>query len=484
MPSQSVKPQVLITGTTGYVGGQLRQLLESQEFPLRCFVRSKSSIPLEHPASTEYVVGDISDRKALLKAFVGVDVAYYFVNALGETNDYIEIDRAHAARFAEAAAKSNVKKIIYLGVLGNSYQEDLSTHLKSRHEVGHVLRANSGNVQVIEFRSSIVIGAGSLSFELIRSLVDKLPLMIIPQWVNNEAQPIAVIDLLNYLVKAIDCSIEGNPIFEIGGQDRVSYAGLMKEYARQRNLKRWMISIPFLFPNLSSFWLALITPLYARVGKKLVELAKCLNVVHDPLALHIFNMKPIGYKEAISQAFQILVPETRWNDSASSGIGKSDWSKAHFGGRFCNIKIMVVPYSQEIAFQPIQKIGGKEGYYAVNWLWKLSGFLDLLVGGVGFRRGRRDPKLLRPGDVIDFWRVINYEPNRSLKLLAEMKAPGRVTLEFTVTPHEQGSRIEQKVIFDPIGVGGILYWYFLYPVHAYIFRRMLKGIVKRIGEWS
>lgn len=484
MSTQCIKPQILIAGATGYVGGRLRHSLESKDFPVRCLVRSKSSIPLEHPLSTEYVVGDISDRKALLKAFVDVDIAYYFVHSFGKTGDYIEIDRAHAAGFAEAAAKSNVKKIIYLGALGNSYQEDLSTHLRSRQEVGHVLRANAGDVQVIEFRSSIVIGSGSISFELIRSSVETLPLMMLPKWVNTEAQPIAVHDLLEYLMKAKDCSIEGNPIFEIGGHDRISYSGLMKEYAKQRKLRRLMIPLPFACPFLSSLWLALITPLYVTVGKKLVESAKCPTVVHDPLAMHVFNMKPIGFKEAISQAVEKAIPETRWNDSASSGVGKSDWSNVHFGGRFSDIKKTIVPCSHEIAFQPIQKIGGGEGYYGAHWLWKLRGYLDLLVGGMGLRRGRRDPDLLRPGDVIDFWRVIDYEPGHFLKLLAEMKAPGRATLEFRVTPHDHGSIIEQKVVFDPIGIGGILYWYFLYPFHSYIFRRMLKGIVKRIGELS
>ena len=338
MPTQSIKPQVLITGTTGYVGGRLRLHLENQEFSIRCLVRCKSHIPIEHPLSTEYVVGDISDRKALLKALIGVEVAYYFVHSLGETNDYIEIDRIHAAGFAEAAAKANVKKIIYLGWLGSSYQEDLSPYLRSRHQVGHILRAHAGNVQIIEFRSSIVIGSGSLSFELIRSLVEKLPLMFIPTWVNTEAQPIAIKDLLEYLARGIDCKLEGNQIFEIGGHDRVSYAGLMKEYAKQRNLKRWMIPIPLFSPLLSTLWLALITPLYARIVKKLVESAKCPIVVHDPLAMHVFNMKPLGFKEAISQALTTLVPETRWNDSDSRGLKRNDWSKMHFGGHFSEIK--------------------------------------------------------------------------------------------------------------------------------------------------
>lgn len=476
-----MKPQVLITGVTGYVGGRLRHSLENENYQVRCLVRSESSIPLELPASTQYMVGEIFDRNALLAALKNVDVAYYFVHSMRETRDSSKIDRAHAASFAELAAKSGVKKIIYLGVLGNSYQEDLSPYLRNRHEVGHVLRANAGEVQVIEFRSSFVLGAGSLSFELVQALVDKLPIMMIPKWGTTLTQPIAVQDLLHYLVKAINCPLEGNPIFEIGGQDRVSYQELMKEYARQKNLKRWILSLPLLSTRLSSLFLSLVTPIYARVGKKIIESAKVSTIVHDPLALHVFNMKPIGHREAIQKAIDQEIPESRWNDPASSGIGRRDWSSAHFGSRFADVKEYVVACSPDQAFSPIQKIGGKCGYYSADWLWKLRGFLDLVAGGIGCRRGRRDPENLRPGDVIDFWRVIAYTPNRSLKLLAELKIPGRAILEFTVQPHAQGAKIEQKVTFDPIGAGGILYWYFLYPVHAFIFHRMLKGIVKKLA---
>jgi hypothetical protein len=259
----------------------------------------------------------------------------------------------------------------------------------------------------------------------------------------------------------------------------------MKEYAHQKGLKRWMVPIPLLTPYLSSFWLGLVTPLYARVGRKLIESAICSTVVHDPLAANVFQMKPISYKEAIARAVKNennAAPETRWNGALSATIRPRDFSQAIFGGRLLNVKQAVTHFSPEEAFIPIRKIGGQTGYYALNWLWRWRGAIDYLCGGVGFRRGRRDPENIRPGDVIDFWRVISYVPGSSLKLQAEMKTPGRAILELTVNPHEHGSQIIQKAIFDPIGIMGILYWYLLYPIHYIIFKRMIRGIIKNMGK--
>lgn len=477
-------PFVLITGSTGYIGGRLKQRLEELNYPMRCLIRSNSSIPHYCPASTQYIVGDVRDKKKLLQALDGVDVAYYLIHSMGEKVNFTEVDRKLAVQFAETAALAKVKKIIYLSGLGNQYEMDLSSHSKCRQEVGHVLRANSNEVQVIEFRTSMVIGSGSLSFEMIRSLVDRLPIMVIPKWASIQAQPIAIEDLITYLVKAIDCPLDGNPIFEIGGKDKAGYRELMREYADQKGLKRQMVSVPFAALSLSSLWLSLITPLYARVGKKLVESAIVATTVHDPLAAHIFNMKAVGCKDAIAAALANKIPETRWNDAASSIRSMKRWSEADFGGRLTDVKREIVDFHLEEAFAPIRKIGGGSGYYGANWLWKIRGVIDFVLGGVGFRRGRRDPENIKQGDVIDFWRVIAYQPNKQLKLLAEMKTPGRAILEFSISPKENGLEITQKAIFDPIGPAGILYWYFLYPVHQYIFRKMFKGIINKMGESS
>lgn len=479
------KPVVMLTGATGYVGGRLRERLERLGFPLHCLVRSPSNIPLSYPPSTHYFVGDVSDKKIVLKALEGVDVAFYLIHSMSSPDDFSETDRQLASIFAKAAARSNVKRIIYLGGLGSNYEEELSPHLKSRHEVGQILRANSDETQVIEFRASIVIGSGSLSFEMIRALVERLPVMITPSWVSTPAQPIGIEDLLHYLIDAIQIDFGGDPIFEIGGKDKVSYGSLMQEYARQRGLKRWMIPVPVLTPRLSSLWLGLVTPLYARVGRKLVESALCPTTVHDPLATHLFKFQPMGIKEAIHQALQNEnnpAPPTRWNDPVSASISNRDWGSARFGKRLIDCKEAEVNASPEEAFKPIERIGGKTGYYYANWLWTLRGSLDLLFGGVGTRRGRRDPQQVRAGDVIDFWRVETCNPPHYLKLTAEMKVPGRASLEFRVDPLPHGSKITQTALFDPIGITGILYWYLLYPIHHFVFTGMLRGLIKQIKE--
>lgn len=478
-------PRVLITGSTGYVGGRLKKVLAEKQYPLTFIVRSHAVIP-DHPQETDrYVVGSAEDKRTLMEAFKDVEVAYYLIHSMGADADFSEKDRVIARNFAEAASKAGVKRIIYLGGLGSACDQ-LSPHLLSRQEVGEILRINAEGVQVLELRASIVIGSGSLSFEMVRALTEKLPVMITPKWVYTEAQPIGIDDLLLYLVKSIDIEVEGNLILEIGGKDKVSYGGLMKEYALQRGLKRWMIPVPVLSPRLSSLWLGLVTPLYARVGRKLIESATCPTVVHDPLAAHLFKIQPIGYQEAMRLA--ILNeghrnPISRWNESFSShrDAVREDASDL-YGGRIVDSREVIVSYSPEVIFKPIAEMGGSKGYYAYNFLWRLRGFLDLLVGGVGFRRGRRDQELLAPGDVVDFWRVEEVKPPHLLRLKAEMRLPGRAWLEFYVEPCNEGSKVTQRAVFDPMGITGIIYWYLLYPFHHFVFNGMLNGIIKQVKK--
>lgn len=475
------KPLILITGVSGYVGGRLRNLLEKKGYPLRCLVRAESAIPDKIPSQTRYVIGDASNQKALIEAMDGVEVAFYLIHSMGSKLDFSDMDRRIAVQFAQTASHCGVKRIIYLGGLGSNYDE-LSPHLKSRHEVGEILRSNAEGVQVIELRASIVLGSGSLSFEMIRALVEKLPIMITPRWVRMQTQPIGIEDLLQYLVKSIDIDVEGNPVFEIGGKDRVTYQDLMLEYARERGLKRWIIPVPVLTPRLSSLWLGLVTPLYARVGKKLVESASCPTIVRDPLATHLFNIPPMSVKEAIDHALaneNRPYPETRWNDALSSSLSRSDEPQNNYGCRIVDTHEAIVKALPAITFRAISQIGGSRGYYGTDGLFWLRGVLDLIVGGVGLRRGRRDPENLHRGDVVDFWRVEEMIPNTYLKLSAEMKLPGRAWLEFRVVPHEKGSKIIQNAIFDPLGTAGVLYWYLLLPFHQFVFSRMLKGIARR-----
>lgn len=340
--------------------------------------------------------------------------------------------------------------------------------------------------QVIEFRASIVIGSGSLSFEMIRALVERLPVMICPKWVSVKAQPIAIEDLLAYLVAALDLPSGHSQVYEIGGPDQLSYGELMREYARQRGLRRWMIPVPLLTPYLSSLWLGLVTPLYARVGRKLVESLRNPTLLSNNLAGRTFDVMPRSVPEAIQRALineDHEFAETRWSDALSAGGTMPQWGGMRFGSRLMDSRSVIVPASAEQAFDPIRRIGGQTGWYYANWLWSLRGFLDLLVGGIGVRRGRRDPEHLRPGDALDFWRVEACEPSRLLRLSAEMKLPGRAWLEFEVTPCAEGSQIRQTAIFDPVGLTGLAYWYGIYPLHQFVFAGMLRNIAKEAEKF-
>lgn len=473
----------LLTGATGYVGGRLLFLLEGKGTPLRCLTRRPEALEEHRSPTTEIVAGDVLDRASLPAAFAGVDTAFYLVHSMGAHADFEEQDRTAASNFAEAASKAGVRRIIYLGGLGNP-DHKLSKHLRSRQETGDALRAH--HPQVIEFRASIVIGSGSLSFEMIRALVERLPIMICPRWVHVKAQPIAIEDLLSYLIAALDLPTSGSHVYEIGGPDQVSYGQIMQEYARQRGLTRWMIPVPFLTPYLSSLWLGLVTPLYARVGRKLVESLRNPTLISNNLASTAFSIRPRTYHEAIARA---LVNEdcefaaTRWSDALSSAGERPAWGGLRFGSRLVDSRSIVVSVSPEQAFEPIRRIGDRTGWYYGNWLWTVRGFIDLLLGGVGMRRGRRDVETLRVGDTVDFWRVELHEPGRRLRLHAEMKVPGRAWLEFEVTPEETGSRIRQTAIFDPLGLFGILYWYGIYPLHQCVFAGMLRNIA-RVAEVS
>lgn len=474
--------RTLLTGATGYVGGRLLTRLEEAGRPVRCLARRPEALRRRVGETTEVVQGDVLDPASLAGAFEGIDTAYYLVHALGSTGDFEAQDREAAAHFAEAARAAGVRKIIYLGGLGNP-EEALSQHLRSRQETGAQLRAH--HPQVLEFRASIVIGSGSLSFEMLRALVERLPVMICPRWVRVLAQPIAVEDLLTYLMEAADLPDGPSRIFEIGGPDRVSYGDLMQEYARQRGLRRWMIPVPGLTPRLSSLWLGLVTPLYARVGRKLVESLRNPTVVTDDLARETFSLRPRGVAEAIARALGFedgTFAQTRWSDALSSGGHPKSWGGVRFGSRLVDSRTVRVSVGREAAFAPIRRIGGATGWYYANVLWSLRGFLDLLVGGVGLRRGRRDPESLQVGDALDFWRVERYEHPRLLLLQAEMKLPGRAWLEFEVEGDASGSTLRQSALFDPVGLLGLLYWYAIWPLHQVVFAGMLRNLARAAEE--
>ncbi len=471
---------VLVTGASGYVGGRLVPALEARGFRVRCLARRPEFLEGRFAPNTRIVRGDVLDPDSLCSALEGVHTAYYLVHSMGASGDFEEQDRLGARNFARAARQRGVRRVIYLGGLG---ERALSSHLASRQEVGEVLAAEGP--PVVEFRASIVIGSGSLSFEMIRALVNKLPVMVTPRWVRTRTQPIAIEDVIAYLVQGQELEAEATVVFEIGGPDRVSYGELMQEYARQIGVRRLMLPAPLLTTRLSSLWLGLVTPLYARVGRKLIDSLRNETVVHRPSALARFPIQPLSVREAIARALEQEdreIAATRWSDAVSSSGSTGRWGGERFGSRLVDRQQILVSAGPRDAFAPIQRIGGRQGWYFATWLWRLRGLVDLLFGGVGMRRGRRHPVELRAGDPLDFWRVEAWEEDRLLRLRAEMKVPGRAWLQFEAEPVERGTRITQTAVFDPLGVGGLAYWYGLYPAHWLIFRRLLREIGARANR--
>jgi uncharacterized protein YbjT (DUF2867 family) len=467
-----------MTGATGYVGGRLWRRLEALGHRVRCLARYPERLESRVGSGTEVVRGDVLEAPTLHSALDRVEVAYYMVHSMGSLGGFEEQDRQGAQNFAEAAREAGVKRIVYLGGLARG-DEKLSPHLRSRHEVGRILRESG--VPTIELRASIVLGSGSLSFEMIRSLVERLPAMVTPKWVSVEAQPIAINDLLDYLIECLELPPNSN-VFEIGGADRASYGDIMREYARQRGLHRVMVPVPLLTPRLSSLWLGLVTPLYARVGKKLIESIEHPSVIHDDSAIRVFAVRPRGVKDAIAEALlneEREFAESTWFDAISSAGSRRSLAGTRFRNRLFDTRSVRVDVSASDAFVPIRRIGGQNGWYAHQFLWKLRGWLDLLMGGVGLRRGRRDPETLHVGDAVDFWRVERYTPDRLLRLRAEMKLPGRAWLEFEVKPDGPGATIHQTAVYDPEGLFGLFYWYALHPLRGHVFRGMLRSIAER-----
>jgi uncharacterized protein YbjT (DUF2867 family) len=396
---------------------------------------------------------------------------------MGGAGHFVAEDRAAAAAFGAAARAAGVRRIVYLGGLGG--ETELSEHLASRQEVGRVLAAYG--VPVIEFRASIIIGSGSFSFEMVRALAERLPVMVTPRWVRTPAQPIAIEDVLAYLLAALDAPSEVSGVFEIGGADRTSYLGVMEEYSRRRGLRRLKIPVPFLTPALSSLWLRLVTPLYAPVGRALIEGVRNETVVRDDRASRVFGVTPRGLPDAVRRALENEdrdYAETRWCDAFAS---KTRGPERTYRTRVVDSRARRVRATADAAFRTVQRIGGETGWYFGDWLWWLRGMVDIAVGGPGLRRGRRHPERVRVGDTIDFWRVEGVDPPRLLRLRAEMRLPGRAWLQFEVEPLENGDvEIRQTAIFDPIGLAGRLYWHGLFPVHALVFRGMLAGIERAI----
>jgi uncharacterized protein YbjT (DUF2867 family) len=472
---------VLVTGATGYIGGRLVPRLLAGGHRVRCMARDPSRLAGRPWPGVETVAGDALDPASLDRALAGMEAAYYLIHSLaaGERG-FEERDREAARCFGDAAVRAGVKQVLYLGGLGESRTE-LSRHLRSRQETGEALRATGA--AVTEFRAAVIVGSGSLSFEMIRYLTERVPVMITPRWVRTRCQPIAVRDVLAYLVAALGRPEAVGRLFEIGGPEVLTYGDMMLGYARTRGLRRWLVPVPVLTPRLSSYWVDLVTPIPKAYARTLVEGLRSEVVVHDDSASRLFGIAATPYLEAVPLALDNVEHgevETDWAGSFPASHRDGGVSLEEREGRMFERRTKLVRADAGRVYGVFAGLGGKRGWVHANFLWRLRGALDRLVGGVGMRRGRRHPDELRPGDALDFWRVEAVEPGRSLRLRAEMKVPGRAWLVFEVLPDgPDRSRLVQTAVFEPRGLMGVLYWHALYPLHQIVFSGLVEAIRHR-----
>jgi uncharacterized protein YbjT (DUF2867 family) len=464
---------MLLTGATGYVGGELLRRLERAGRHPRCLTR-RPEVLVDHVGEgTEVIEGDVLDRSSLRRALHGVHTACYLVHSMGHGSEFEELDHQAATNFGEAASDAGVSQIVYLGGLGG--ERGLSPHLASRHEVGELLRRR--RVPTVELRASIVIGSGSASFETVRAVVERLPVIIAPPWSETLAQPIAIEDVISALLAALSLASPIDAIYEIGGADRLTYADLMREYARQRGLHRGVLRAPLVTPRIARSLLPVLVPDHGRMAAAMVDSLRNETVVRTRASIGSPSQSraaSVAIAQTLAQEDREFA-ERRWSDALGEEQPQR-FGGLHYGRRLVATRVVRLDRRGEDAFGPIERIGGETGWYAADWFWSLRGLVDRLRGGVGRRRGRRDPRRLRAGDPIDFWRVERIESDRLLRLAAEMKMPGRLWLQFEISRTEQRTLLRQTTIFDPAGYVGRTYWYLLYPVHRWVFARMLRGI--------
>jgi uncharacterized protein YbjT (DUF2867 family) len=472
---------VLVTGATGYVGGRLVPALLEAGYLVRCLVRDPARLQGRPWAErVEIVRGDALRPESLGPAMAGVDVAYYLVHSMRETAAFRDRDLQAARDFGTSARAAGVRRIVYLGGLGDP-DAPLSHHLRSRQETGEALRASG--VPVTEFRAAVIVGSGSISFEMIRHLTERLPIMVCPRWVFTRIQPIAIRDVLAYLVASLAAPESAGRIVEIGGADVLTYGEMLLQYARVRGLKRAILPVPVLTPRLSAYWVHWVTPIPASIAHPLIQGLRNEVLVRDNLAHRLFPaVQPLGYAAAVRHALEKLEAgqvETSWSDALQTGEGAPQLLVVAQDGMVMERRRLLVEASPAALYGVFAGLGGRRGWLFGDSAWRLRGTLDRLVGGVGLRRGRRHPAELRVGDVLDFWRVEAVEPGRLLRLRAEMKVPGQAWLQFEVTPTSDGrTLLEQTAFFAPKGLFGLAYWYLLYPIHALIF----SGLVRQIGR--
>jgi uncharacterized protein YbjT (DUF2867 family) len=467
--------RVLLTGANGYIGRRLKHaLLSKGDIELRLMVRNANSLSsalLEH---AQIVTADVLNPSTLDDALRDIDVAYYLIHGLNHGN-FREIDRQSAQNFVDACLRQNVKTIIYLGGLGD--KKTGSEHLLSRIETGEILSSRPDKVNCIWFRAGVIIGSGSASFEIIRHLVQKLPVMITPKWVRTAVTPIGVDDVIDFLLAALNLSTTSNLMVDLG-EEAMSYGDLMLRVAKAMGLKRYLIPVNVLTPKLSSYWLAIFTPVPFSVSSSLIEGLRSEVTVSNNLQHEYFTVQPHTLEETVKRAISEIESNqvlSRWSDSGS-GVWEIDHSHDIADALFIDRRIIELQtLTPDKVFRSFCSIGGENGWFGYDWLWNIRGFIDKLFKGAGINRGRRNPDSLRIGDSVDFWKVVDLVENERLLLFAQMKLPGKAWLEFKI--HD--GKLIQSAYFYPYGIVGRLYWYILIPFHYLIFTNMAHSIIKR-----
>lgn len=475
--------RVLVTGATGYIGGRLVPRLLAEGHVVRCVARNPTRLAGHSWPGVEIVPGNLGEPGVAERVLRDIDVAYFLVHSMAAGRAFRERDRQTALAFGEAAARVGVRRIIYLGGLGDPANVR-SSHLVSRHEVGRSLAA--GGVPVVEFRAAVIVGSGSASFEIIRHITERLPVMITPTWMNTRCQPIGIRWVLAYLIAALDHP-EAEGIYEIGGQDILTYREMMLRYARIRGLHRLILSLPVPLPQLSSLWVDLLTPIPSSIAHPLVESLRTEVIVRDDRARRTFQVQPAGYDEDVQRALARVAAddvETTWASSLSSFSPDQPEADAlgSFEGMLLDSRRRRVQAPPRRVFEAISSLGGDKGWPAGNFLWQLRGLMDRMIGGTGMRRGRRRPRELRVGDPVDFWRVEALEAPHLVRLRAEMKLPGRAWLQFEVQADPEGSRVEQTAFFEPHGLPGYLYWFAVVPFHRFVFPGLIDALKREAEE--
>jgi uncharacterized protein YbjT (DUF2867 family) len=470
--------RVLLTGANGYIGRRLKKRLLEQDITLRLMVRNPKS--LDSDLDVEISQADTFDPESLERALEGVDVAYYLIHSLQDKN-YKELDKQSAQNFLDTAIKMGVKRIIYLGGLG--IKDHASEHLLSRIETGEILSSQPEKIETIWIRAGVIIGSGSASFEIIRHLTEKLPVMVTPKWVNTLAQPIGVDDVIAYLDASKDLTHKGNLTVDIGSE-KMTYKEMMLGCAKALGLKRIIIPLPVLTIKLSSYWLNLFTPVPYTVARSLIEgLSSEVVIQNDHAKTYYPQIDPMPFEATVKRAIERMEENqvySRWSDAG----GEHDmWERQHKGDPSSSVlldrqSMSIGDIPKKTVYQTFCSIGGKEGWFGYDWLWEIRGWMDKMLGGAGLNRGRRDSYTLRIGESVDFWRVEDLTVNERLLLYAQMKVPGKAWLEFKIVEDE----LVQTAYFYPRGVWGRLYWFSLIPIHYLVFGNMIRSILKKAGE--